>query len=98
MAKDTSPKWLNDFKLVVDTIGQGIDSYLKIKDGTPPVDPKLPPNGGVPFEEPPCPDGYILTQNGKCRKESKSGIFLWVGLGIVALTGGYFLVTKFKNK
>lgn len=93
-------RWVDDASSVVDSVSRllgslGIGSRtpdfgVRIDSGECP--PELVRVNGVCE----CPSGQEY-KDGRCQKKSGSTL-LWVGIGIVAITGAYFLVTKFKNK
>lgn len=93
-------RWVDDASGVVDSVTRLLDSLgfgTRTPDFRGPLDsgecpPELVRVNGVCE----CPSGQEY-KDGRCQKKGGSTL-LWVGVGLVAITGAYFLVTKFKNK
>lgn len=99
-AQPERSRWVDDTQGIVDSVTRLLDS-LGLGGG------KRPDFGPTPSQG--CPQGQVLVagvcqcpegqeyKNGRCQKKGGSTM-LWVGVGIIALAGTYFLITKFKNK
>lgn len=95
-------RWVSDVQSVTDSVTGLIDSIF----GNRPRNPRDPISGP---EEIICPGGQVLVagvcqcpsgqefKDGRCQKTGTPTL-LWIGLGVAAIAGTYFLVTKFKNK
>lgn len=93
-------QWVSDVSSIADSITGVFDTIF----GNRPR-PEIGPDTTLR-----CPDGQELVagvcqcpsgqeyKNGRCQKAGGTSTLLWIGIGVAAIAGTYFLVSKLKTK